>query len=66
MALAMSIYALPTWTKVVALVAEHWKHQRVLGCEGDPPSKWAAYRFATKLRENGEAVENASTQWLKS
>jgi hypothetical protein len=57
MALAKSVYALPTWTKVVALVGEHWRLQRVLGCEGDPPSKWAAYRFAAKLRENGQAVE---------
>lgn len=57
LALAKSLYALPTWTKVVALVAEHWKLQRVLGCEGDPPSKWAAYRFAEKLRDNGDKVE---------
>jgi hypothetical protein len=57
LALAKSLYALPTWTKVVALVAEHWKLQRVLGCEGDPPSKWAAYRFAEKLRDNGESIE---------
>ena len=57
LALAKCLYALPTWTKVVALVAEHWKLQRVLGCEGNPPSEWAAYRFAAKLRENGAAVE---------
>jgi hypothetical protein len=57
LALAKSLYALPTWTRVVALVADHWRLQRVLGCEGDPPSKWAAYRFGAKLRENGEAVE---------
>lgn len=57
LALIKSLYALPTWTRVVALVAEHWKLQRVLGCEGDPPSKWAAYRFAEKLRDNGEKVE---------
>lgn len=57
LALAKSIYALPTWTKVIALVGEHWKLQRVLGCEGNPPSKWAAYRFAAKLRENGDKVE---------
>lgn len=55
--LAKSLYAIPTWTKVVALVGEHWKLQRVLGCEGDPPSQWAAYRFAAKLRENAPAVE---------
>jgi hypothetical protein len=57
LALAKSLYALPTWTKVVALVGEHWKLQRVLGCEGNPPSQWAAYRFAAKLRENAPAVE---------
>jgi hypothetical protein len=57
LALVKSRYALPTWTRAVALVAEHWKLQRVLGCEGEPPSKWAAYRFAEKLRDNGEKVE---------
>lgn len=57
LALTKSLYALPTWTKAVSLVAEHWKLQRILGCEGDPPSKWAAYRFAGKLRDNGEMIE---------
>jgi len=57
LALVKSIYALPTWTKVVALVAEHWRLQLVLGCEGNPPSKWSAYRFAAKLRENGDKLE---------
>jgi hypothetical protein len=57
LALAKSLYAIPTWTKTVALVGEHWKLQRVLGCEGKPPSLWSAYRFAAKLRENGEMVE---------
>jgi hypothetical protein len=55
--LVKSRYALPTWTKVVALVAEHWKPQRVLGCEGDPPSVYAAYRFAEKLRRHGDKLE---------
>jgi hypothetical protein len=57
LALAKSLYAIPTWTKTVALVADHWKLQRVLGCEGKPPSLWSAYRFAAKLRENGEMIE---------
>ena len=57
LALAKSLYAIPTWTKVVALVGEHWKLQRVLGCEGNPPSVYAAYRFAEKLRANGEKLE---------
>jgi hypothetical protein len=57
LALAKSLYALPTWTKAVALVREHWALQRALGCEGKPPSVYAAYRFAEKLREHGAMVE---------
>jgi len=57
LALAKSLYAIPTWTKTVALVADHWKLQRVLGCEGNPPSVYAAYRFAEKLRANGDKLE---------
>lgn len=57
LALAKSLYAIPTWTKTVALVREHWRLQRVLGCEGNPPSIYAAYRFSEKLRDNGEMVE---------
>jgi hypothetical protein len=57
LALAKSLYALPTWTKVVALVGEHWALQRALGCEGEPPSLHAAYRFAEKLRQRREMVE---------
>ena len=57
LALAKSLYALPTWTRTVALVADHWRLQRALGCEGNPPSQWSAYRFAAKLRENAPAVE---------
>jgi hypothetical protein len=57
LALTKSLYALPTWTKAVALVGEHWKLQRVLGCEGNPPSVYAAYRFAEKMRANGDMLE---------
>lgn len=57
LALAKSLYAIPTWTKTVALVREHSALQRALGCEGNPPSVYAAYRFAEKLRDNGKAVE---------
>jgi len=57
MCLIKAMFGLPTWTRVVALVVDHWKLQRVLGCEGDPPSKWAVYRFAAKLRENAPMVE---------
>lgn len=57
LALCKSLYALPTWTKTVALVREHWALQRALGCEGNPPSVYAAYRFAEKLRKHGAMVE---------
>jgi Transposase DDE domain/Transposase domain (DUF772) len=57
LALVKSLYALPTWTKTVALVAEHWKLQRALDCEGNPPSVYAAYRFAEKLRKHGDKLE---------
>lgn len=55
--LAKSMYAMPTWTKVIALVKEHWGLQRALGCEGNPPSVYAAYRFAEKMRANGDMLE---------
>ncbi len=54
---AKSLYAIPTWTKAVALVREHWALQRALGCEGNPPSVYAAYRFAEKLRAHGDKLE---------
>ncbi|MHB1809702.1 MAG: transposase [Solirubrobacteraceae bacterium] len=51
-ALAKSLYAIPTWTRTVALVREHPTLQAALGCEGTPPSEWACYRFGAKLREH--------------
>jgi len=55
--LVKHVFAVPTWTRVAALIGEHWRLQRVLGCEGDPPSHWSLYRFVRKLRDNGESVE---------
>ncbi|HET7445165.1 MAG TPA: transposase [Solirubrobacterales bacterium] len=55
--LVRSLYALPTWTRTVALVREHWALQRALGCEGNPPSVYAAYRLSEKLRANGDMVQ---------
>jgi hypothetical protein len=52
MALAKSVYSIPTWTRTVALVAEHDALQVALGCKGQVPSVYAAYRFAAKLREH--------------
>jgi hypothetical protein len=47
MALVKSLYAIPTWSRTAALVAEHAALQAVLGCV---PSVYACYRFAAKLR----------------
>src|SRR5438552_1464681 len=47
--LVKTLFALPTWTRVAALIAEHPGLQDVLG---GSPSCWACYRFTVKLREN--------------
>jgi hypothetical protein len=47
--LVKSLFALPTWTFVAALIAEHPGLQDALG---GSPSVWAMYRFSTKLRAN--------------
>ena len=52
--LVKSLFALPTWTFVAALIAEHAGLQGILG---ETPSVWAMYRFARKLRENRPALE---------
>jgi Transposase DDE domain len=51
--LVKALFALPTWTWVAALIAEHPGLQEALG---DTPSVWACYRFARKLRENRPAL----------
>jgi hypothetical protein len=52
MALVKSLYVLPTWTRVVSLVAEYAALRKALGVNADAmSSQWACYRFATKLRE---------------
>ncbi|MCA1707076.1 MAG: transposase, partial [Actinobacteria bacterium] len=49
LALVKSVYALPTWSRTVRLVAEHAALQDVLG---DAPSIDAVYRFTVKLRKH--------------
>jgi hypothetical protein len=48
MALAKSMYAIPTWSRTARLVAEHAGLQAALGCV---PSVYACYRFGAKLRQ---------------
>ena len=52
MALAKSLYTLPTWTRTVALVGEHTTLRAAIGCPdlADVPSVHACYRFTAKLR----------------
>jgi hypothetical protein len=47
--LVKGLFALPTWTWVAALIAEHPGLRDALGAT---PSVWACYRFSTKLRKN--------------
>ncbi len=49
MALAKSLYAIPTWTRTVALVREHAALRAAI-TDGEAPSVYACYRFAAKLR----------------
>src|SRR5438874_7205779 len=51
--LVKTLFALPTWTRVAALIAEHPGLQAALG---GTPSVWACYRFTVKLRENQPAL----------
>src|SRR5712691_6804012 len=51
--LVKTLFALPTWTRVAALIAEHPGLQDVLG---GSPSVWACYRFTVKLREHQPAL----------
>jgi len=52
MVLVKSLYVLPTWTRAVALVAEHDALQAAVGCAGDLPSIDACYRFTRKVRQH--------------
>ena len=49
-----SLYAIPTWSRTAALIAEHRALQDALGgC----PSVYACYRFAEKLRRHRPALD---------
>lgn len=57
MALAKSLYAIPTWTRTVRLVHEHPALAAVIAPDGDVPSVYACYRFTAKLRQNAPALQ---------
>jgi hypothetical protein len=53
LALAKSVYCLPTWSRACRLVAEHDALRAVLG---GAPSQQAAYRFTRRLAEHRELL----------
>lgn len=61
--LVKAIYAIPTWTRTVALIGEHRALQDALG---DAPSVYACYRFATKLRAHGDLLDACIARVLAS
>ena len=56
MALAKSIYAVPTWTRLVALVTEHPALRAAISGGTPVPSVYACYRFTAKLRIYGDML----------
>ena len=65
MALAKSLYALPCWTRVVALVREHAALAAVIAPDGKVPSQWACYRFTAKLRAHADLLETCIASVVK-
>jgi hypothetical protein len=57
MALAKSLYAIPTWTRTVALVAEHSTLAATIAPDADVPSVYACCRFTAKLREHRHLLD---------
>ncbi len=66
MALAKSMYALPTWTRTVALVREHPALAAVIAPDGDVPSVYACYRFTAKLREHTTMLEECIASVIRA
>ncbi len=62
-ALAKSLYSIPTWTRTVALVREHDALREAIG--GECPSVYAAYRFAAKLRVYSDLLDSCIARVLE-
>jgi hypothetical protein len=59
MALAKSIYAVPTWTRLVALISEHGELRAAITAGTPAPSVYACYRFTAKLRTHSDVLATA-------
>jgi hypothetical protein len=66
MALAKSLYALPCWTRTVALVREHPALAAVIAPDGNVPSQWACYRFTAKLRDHAPMLERCIADVIRA
>jgi transposase len=66
MALAKSLYALPTWTRTVALVGEHPALAAVIAPDGEVPSVYACYRFTAKLRDHAGMLERCISDVVRA
>jgi IS5 family transposase len=65
MALAKSLYVIPTWTRTVALVTEHPALAAVVAPGGDVPSVYACYRFTARLRDHADLLDGCIARVLK-
>jgi hypothetical protein len=57
MALVKSVYAIPTWTRTVALVREHEALRAAVAGTREVPSVYACYRFTAKLRARSHLLD---------
>ncbi|MHB8240831.1 MAG: transposase [Solirubrobacteraceae bacterium] len=66
MTLAKSLYCLPTWTRIVALVGEHPALAAVIAPDGEVPSVYACYRFTAKLRDHAPLLEQCIADVIRA
>jgi len=58
MALAKSVYVIPTWTRTARLVSEHDALRTAIAGTGACPSVYACYRFTAKLRAHKALLDS--------
>jgi transposase, IS5 family len=66
--LAKSLYTIPCWTRVLALIQEHAALRAALGCwtDDEVPSIDACYRFTAKLRKHKDMLDRCVSSVVKS
>jgi transposase len=66
MTIVKSLYAIPVWTRTVALVTEHPALAAVIAPDGQVPTHWSCYRFLAKLREHRDLLEDCIAAIVKA